>query len=570
MIRMLRFLFALCLLMLAVSGPRAKVHAAGSYTIVDLGDLGVPNTFANGMNSLGEVVGEAHCPNVCTHAFLYDGTIHDLGTLGNTGEVSTAFAINTSGQVTGFSDSGDFLFHRHPFLFSNGSMIDIVGPGLGGTGDAINAVGQVTGSLLVAGNHNHAFLYSNGVTTDLGALTNLTESVGISINSSGQIAGRSYVVTSNGAIRQEHAFLYSNGTMIDLTPLGGMGSVFSGAINDLGQVTFGSSDANGVVHASVYDSSTGVTTDLGTLNADGSGFSTGFVINAAGQVAGWASSPIDGNFHAFFYSNGVMTDIGTLGGSGSEPQAMNSSGAVVGDSYIAGDTDTHAYLYSNGVLTDLNSVIPSDSGWTLQFATGINDNGPITGWGLVNGEVHSFLLTPSTPPASAPPTIAKAFGTPSIPLGNTTTLSFTLQNPNATPLTGVSFTDAFPAGMIVANPNGLTGSCGGTVQAVGNSSSVALTGGALASNATCTFSVTIIANSIGSWNNKTGAVSSTESGAGGIATATLTVGQPLPNCQGNILAGYVQTFGSVHEAAVRLGYPSVQALQDAIRQRCGG
>jgi probable HAF family extracellular repeat protein len=538
MIRMLRVLFALCLLMFVVFGPRINVHATGIYTIVDLGDLGDVGTFANAINSQGTVVGEAHCPNVCTHAFLYDGTIHDLGTLGNTGTISIAFGINDNGQVTGFSDSGNFLFHDHPFLINNGSMIDIVGSGLGGRGGAVNAGGEVTGSLLVTGNHNHAFLYSQGVTSDLGTLPNLTESVGVGINSSGQVAGRAYVVTSNGAIRQEHAFLFSNRIMIDLTQqFGGQGSTLPGAINDLGQVTFGSYTASGAEHAAVYDSNTGATKDLGTLYADGTGDSYGFVINAAGQVAGWATSPIDGNFHAFFYDKGTMKDIGTVGGSGSEPLAMNSSGAVVGDSYIAGDNETHAYLYSNGMLTDLNSVIPANSGWTLEVATAINDKGQITGYGQVNGQTHSFLLTPSAP-ASLAPTITKAFGAASISLGSTATLTFTLQNPNATTaLSGVGFDDPFPAGIVVSNPNGLTGACGGSVQAAPSSSLVKLTGGTLAANATCTFSVTVVGNSVGSWTNVTGKVSSNESGAGGIASAPLTVGPSLPNCQGTIAVG---------------------------------
>ena len=83
----------------------------------------------------------------------------------------------------------------------------------------------------------------------------------------------------------------------------------------------------------------------------------------------------------------------------------------------------------------------------------------------------------------APPTIAKAFGLASIPVTGTTTLTVTLTNPNATTaLTGVGFTDALPAGLVVENPNGLASNCAGTLTALAGSSSVALANGDLSSS----------------------------------------------------------------------------------------
>ncbi len=63
--------------------------------------------------------------------------------------------------------------------------------------------------------------------------------------------------------------------------------------------------------------------------------------------------------------------------------------------------------------------------------------------------------------AASPPILTKAFGAASIPLGGTTTLMFTISNPNATALTGIGFTDTLPPGLTVAN-SGIT-ACGGTL-----------------------------------------------------------------------------------------------------------
>ncbi len=124
-----------------------------------------------------------------------------------------------------------------------------------------------------------------------------------------------------------------------------------------------------------------------------------------------------------------------------------------------------------------------------------------------------------------PPTIAKAFGAASIALNGTTSLTFTLSNPNAAAaLTGVGFTDTLPAGLVVATPNGLTGSCGGgTITATAGSGAVSLTGATLAASASCAFSANVTGNAVGMINNTTGAVTSIEGGTGGTASASLAV-----------------------------------------------
>jgi uncharacterized repeat protein (TIGR01451 family) len=130
----------------------------------------------------------------------------------------------------------------------------------------------------------------------------------------------------------------------------------------------------------------------------------------------------------------------------------------------------------------------------------------------------------------AAPTITKTFGSSAIPPAGTTSLSFTINNTNAsTALTGVGFTDTLPAGLVVSTPNGLTGSCGGgTITAVAGSGVVSLAGATLAASASCTFSVNVTATSNGTLVNVTSTVTSVEGGAGNAATAVLTVGVLAP------------------------------------------
>jgi arabinogalactan endo-1,4-beta-galactosidase len=135
---------------------------------------------------------------------------------------------------------------------------------------------------------------------------------------------------------------------------------------------------------------------------------------------------------------------------------------------------------------------------------------------------------PPPPPPNSPPAIAKVFGASSVSLNGTTSLTFNLSNPNAAiSLSGVGFTDPFPSGLTVSSPNGLAGSCGGgTITATAGSNSVGLSGATLAAGASCTFAVNVVGSTAGTQNNVTSAVTSTEAGNGGTASAQLTVVGP--------------------------------------------
>ena len=127
--------------------------------------------------------------------------------------------------------------------------------------------------------------------------------------------------------------------------------------------------------------------------------------------------------------------------------------------------------------------------------------------------------------SGSPPAIKKVFGAASIAPDSTTSLTFTLTNPNSyASLTGVAFTDELPEGLVVATPNGLTNTCGGTATADPGAASADLSGATLAAVASCTMAVVVQATTLGVKNNSVEATS-TEGGLGASSSATLTVGQ---------------------------------------------
>jgi uncharacterized repeat protein (TIGR01451 family) len=106
------------------------------------------------------------------------------------------------------------------------------------------------------------------------------------------------------------------------------------------------------------------------------------------------------------------------------------------------------------------------------------------------------------------PGFSKAFGAATLPLGGTTSLTFSITNPNTVGLTGLAFTDTLPGGLVVATPNGLTNHCGGTATATAGGSSISLSSGTLAASLACTIIVNVTGTSEGAQNNTTSTLTS--------------------------------------------------------------
>lgn len=365
-----------------------------------------------------------------------DYIIYDLGTLG--GDLGSAHDINNKGQIVG--GALDALGNQHAFLWENGEITDLGTLG-GSTSQAwgINDNGQISGVSVNTDGTPRACLWENGVITDLGTLGGLS-SVAYDINEGGIIVGMSDTITGG-----QHAFKLENDVMTDLGTLEADSGSQAKGINDNG-IIVGYSWSNNL-HAFRYEN--GVMTDLGTL---GGSSSIAHGINDSGIIVGEAYIDV-ANYHGFLWDSGVMSDLGTLGGDyrRSVAYAINNSGQIVGRSFIPGVGNDRAVMWENTVIIDINTLLPPNSGWVLESANGINDQGDIVGSGQINGETHAFLLTSSsnyptptftptnTPTATSTPTptytptpTATNTPTPTSTVTNTPTLSPTI-TPSYTP-----------------------------------------------------------------------------------------------------------------------------------------
>ena len=200
-----------------------------------------------------------------------------------------------------------------------------------------------------------------------------------------------------------HGFRWQQGVLTDLGALPGANQSHATSINAVGWATGGSSTASidpltGTLgeHAVLWKD--GKIIDLGTL---GTGLeSAGLYLNNAGQVVGFSTfdqTPVPNSFkgastHAFLWTNGVMRDLGTLGGTDSSPAGGCNNQRV---SLVAGTSFTnlivnpatglptqHAFLWDKGTMTDIPTL-----GGTFAFGQCGNNEGQEIGQSSLPGDV---------------------------------------------------------------------------------------------------------------------------------------------------------------------------------------
>lgn len=220
--------------------------------------------------------------------------------------------------------------------------------------------------------------------------------------------------------------------------------------------------------------------------------------------------------------------------------AASVSWTVTFSESVTGVDATDFTLVEGGSVsgTSITSVSGGGTSWTVTASTGsgtgtlglnlVDDNsivdsaalplgGTTAGDGDFTGQVYTIERVSAL----------KSFNPEAIIENGSSVLTVTLTNPGGSDVTGVAFTDSYPAGLVNATPASGASTCGGTVTAADGGSSLALSGGTIPAAGSCTVTVNVTSATAGSYLNSTGTIT-TDSGNIAASTATLTV-DPPPN-----------------------------------------
>ena len=136
-------------------------------------------------------------------------------------------------------------------------------------------------------------------------------------------------------------------------------------------------------------------TDLGSNNWY---YSQGHGLNSLGNVVGeYQPTNPPASVLGFYYSNGVMTDVGHLGGvlPYSIARAINDTNVIVGEA--SATASTHAFLYTNGTISDLDTKA-GPTGYSSAY--GVNRSGQIVGESSISfsdiSTIHAMMYSGGT------------------------------------------------------------------------------------------------------------------------------------------------------------------------------
>jgi probable HAF family extracellular repeat protein len=313
------------------------------------------------------------------------------------------YAINNLGVVAGFDYGRQSGINRASTWTQGVQSKFSVNAWPSSDAMGINDIGQIVGNVFsnsINPTPSAVRWNSDSTVVALASLSGFDYSRGNGINDRGEVVGQSGASNGARAVRWDIA-----GAVHVLETLGGIASEANG-INMSGQIVGTSLNVdNSINYAVRWDA------DIVSILPYIGGFSgNAYGINEMGQVAGYSYTANNATTHAVRWeADRSVVDLGTLtGDERSYAYGISELGNVVGSSYKSISSPGHAVLWDEfGFATDLNTFLGDDallSGWILESAFGINDQGWITGYASNRslGITSAFLL--SLEPPSVVPT----------------------------------------------------------------------------------------------------------------------------------------------------------------------
>tara|TARA_R110002094_G_scaffold57768_3_gene68896 strand:+ start:942 stop:2297 length:1356 start_codon:yes stop_codon:yes gene_type:complete len=310
-----------------------------------------------------------------------------------------AEAVNSAGQIVGYMF--DTMGAWRAVSWTNDQLTLLPGNSPG-TAVAINELGVICGSTTTATGSTAArwdptpLGYAH---VDLGLSPTAIFSGASGINANSRTCG-SQVQGSGGLFATIWRDDSDVGAPFLLPALGPVFAVQAVAINNRDELVgyFSSGTAQPMLWSPATTS--WQAKQLPTLTTS---FSAGAAIdiNDSGVAVGW-SHDIQNTRHLVTWTNGVITDLGTLQGNPTTGYAINANGDIVGSSALAWPDYTAFVRIAGGSITELDSLLPAESPWHLKIGNDINDNGWIVGTGRRGNLDEPFVMIPTTVDLSAP------------------------------------------------------------------------------------------------------------------------------------------------------------------------
>lgn len=318
-----------------------------------------------------------------------------LGTLG--GAESVGYGLNASHQVVGWSTIAGCTAPssgapcRRAYVWQDGVMTDLgVLPGDEDSfARAINDAGFIVGSsesnITPGTGDYHGVTWTGGVISPLPDLGN-GESFVHDVNEAGVVAGWAFDPTVN----KDRAVTWSDGSIRNIGKAESHESNRAQGINDAGDVVGFAFNLFQPNDSILYSGSS-----WSTIGGTGGQFqnSEASDLNNTGTAVGLQAFP-SGSWHAALWNLGVgVTDAGTLPGMAyGELYGVNDAGLAVGRSYNDLPPESRAVYWDGDTLHDLNDLLPAGVNALLFEAQAINESGDIVGTAVVGGKFRAFLM----------------------------------------------------------------------------------------------------------------------------------------------------------------------------------